>query len=341
LAALMGIFVLGLSVVFAGCSGDTDEPGPQHATPETPTPISVTPSVVTTPTPEPTEFRVAFVNLHNPLFNEDPAVAATFEERLTLVIEELRAFNPDVVGFNEWFKTPALPDVATTLGKELQMEPCFQRANPWYPGQTKEESDRLVDEAGFEEGELILVRSDIYPPLDPCERYVLQPLTSESGEVRIGVHLVIRGPSGFGGDGEVDIFLTHLKGGSDAIRAEQAADFASWVAEERGSGPSIVLVGQDDPLSASNYDAYRAIGLRDAFSTEDVLTCCRVSVVGEQQPMTARNDYLMYDRMQVISAALLGVEPATRVDGSLVYASDHLGIGAVFRVPNRGSAPLP
>jgi hypothetical protein len=44
-----GVMMLGLSALFAGCSGDTDEPGPQHATPETPTPVSVTPSVVTTP----------------------------------------------------------------------------------------------------------------------------------------------------------------------------------------------------------------------------------------------------------------------------------------------------
>jgi endonuclease/exonuclease/phosphatase family metal-dependent hydrolase len=329
--------------VAAACTGDTDGEGPRHATPETATPAITTATPVRTPaTPLPTEFRVAFINLHSPLLQDlgDSAVETTFRQRLKMIIDELRSFDPDVVGFNEWFWTPAFPDVATTLGRELSMVPCWQRANPWYPGQTREQSNALVTQVGFEEGELILVRNT-YLSERTCERYALHPLTSESGEGRIGVHLLIKGPSSFGGNGEIDVFITHLKGGSDAIRAEQAADFARWVVAKRGSGPSIVMVGQDDPASASNYDTYRAIGLRDVFASEDVMTCCRVSVVGEQQPMTARNDYLMYDRMQVISADVLGAEPLKMDDGQLLYASDHLGIKATFRVPPERPGPIP
>jgi len=337
LLAILAVF----SILAASCGDDDDDDtGVRHATPETPTALSSSPTP--TPlaaTPGPTEFKVAFINLHSPLFLDvgSDIAASTFDERLQLIIEELRSFDPDVVGFNEWFWTPDFTDVAATLGRELAMVPCWQRANPWYPGQTREESQQTALDVGFEEGELVLVRNT-YAPDRPCERYVLQPLSTEAGESRIGMHWVIQGPAAFGGEGKIDIFITHLKGGSDTIRAEQAEDFASWVAAQRGSGPSIVFAGQDDPASASNYDAYRAIGLRDVLPGDDVFTCCRASIVGEQAPMTARNDYLMYDRMQPISADLLGVDPRPLAGGSFVYASDHLGIKAVFRVPSSGSS---
>lgn len=341
----MLVFLVALVAValLAACGGDADGDGVRHATPETPTPTTPTPTPIgATPTPPPTEFRVAFINLHSPLLQDlgDDAVEETFNQRLQMILVELRSFDPDVVGINEAFRSTKFPDVLTTIGRELGMVPCFQRANPWLPGQTRDQSNALADQVGFEEGELILVRNT-YQAVRPCERYVLQPLTTESGEGRIGVHWVIKGPRSFGGDGEIDIFITHLKGGTDAVRAQQALDFARWVAEKRGSGPSIVMAGQDDATSASNYDAYRAIGLRDVLTGEDVVTCCRVSVVGEQQPLTARNDYLMYDRMQVISAEFLGERPEPMPDGSLVYASDHLGIKAVFAVPPERSGIIP
>ena len=325
-----------LGLLIAACGGDTDEPGPRHATPETPSPVASPTSIPTAEVEAPTEFRVAFVNLHNPLFQES-AEAPSFEDRLAILIQELKEFDADVVAFNEAFRTTDY-NVITTLGEALAMEPVFARANPWFPDKSEEETKALLEEVGWQEGELLLVRSSLYAVLTPGTSYALSPLSSEAGERRIGLHVVIKGPPSFG---EVDLFVTHLKGGGDAVRAQQAQDFAAWVADQQGSGPSIVFVGQDDPASASNYDAYRAIGLREVFSGDQVPTCCRASLAGEQPPLTAHNDYILYDRMQIAEAILIGAEPTALEDGTLVYASDHNGIGAKFTIPPDRTPYLP
>ena len=121
----------------------------------------------------------------------------------------------------------------------------------------------------------------------------------------------------------------------------QAADFAGWIAETRGRGPSLVMVGQSDPAVPSSYEVFRAIGLRDVFGAgEGIVTCCRAAVVDEQPPLTARTDYLMYDRWQAGSAELFGDQPLEN-HGSLLYLSDHNGIMAIFPIPPERAGAIP
>ncbi|MFN0093757.1 MAG: hypothetical protein ACKVVT_03135 [Dehalococcoidia bacterium] len=317
---------------FAGCGdGDVD---PGRTWPATPTPVAVsqTPALGYEPSPEPPkELRVAFINLLSPLSADATSTVAaeTFEARLAIIIEQLREFRPDVVGFNEASITKQHGSAVTKLAKVLKMEPQYFRANPWLPGQSKEQSDELVKQVGFEEGELLLVRSDRFP-IKQAESYVLNPRSSESGERRIAIHAVLIGPDGVG---DIDVFITHLTGGSDRIIRAQAYDFATMVAKQRGFGPTIAMVGQSDPTAASTYEFYKAIALHDVAGKEPIVTCCRESVRGPQPDLTARSDYLMGGRWPAVTYRVFGDVPAVQDDATLLYASDHNGIIAVFSFP--------
>jgi endonuclease/exonuclease/phosphatase family metal-dependent hydrolase len=324
-AAAMALFALG-----AACGGD-DDVIPDGTPTTTPQPGARTPTA--TPEPDqPSDFKVAFINLFRPVIGEAvPAEAAdTFNERLDALIAQLKEFEPDIVGFNEAFVTKEHGSVIARLQKELRMEAQFARANPWFPGQDKESSDTLVKQLGFEEGELILVRSGRYPILK-AERLALTPRTTEF-EGRAALHVVVKGPAGVG---EIDVFITHLTGGGDALRRAQASDFAVFIAKNRGSGPTFAMLGLSDPGAASPYEFFHAIGLRDVAEKAAIATCCRASLIGEQPPVATRGDFLLYDRWVPTSFKLFGDAPERRKDGTPFYLSDHNGIAAVFPIPSR------
>ncbi len=334
--SVISLFVLVMAA--AGCGSPDDGPG--RIWPPTPTPVIVTPTAtppVEAPAEPPTELRVAFINLLSPLQVDatNTVAAETADERLEIVIDQLREFKPDIVGFNEASVTKTHGSAILKLAKELRMEPQYHRANPWLPGQTREQSDDLVKQVGFEEGELLLVRGDRFP-LKQAEAYILNPRSSESGERRIAIHAIIKGPDGVG---DIDVFITHLTGGGDRVRRQQATDFAVLVARQRGDGPTIAMVGQSDPLANSTYDSYTPIGLRDVARQSPIVTCCRETVIGPQPELTARSDYLMSARLEAGSYQLFGDTPGIRADGRLLYASDHNGIMAVFPLTPKVALP--
>jgi len=331
---LLFVAALLAAVVFAACNRTEQrapEPSRRTAT------VTVSPSpggaTATVPPAPPQQLRVAFVNLASPLPLDagEPVLSDTFEERLAMLIEELRAFEPDVIGFNEASWTQAHGSASAILAKELKMEPFYARANPWFPGQTREQSDALVKQVGFEEGELILVRTDRFP-LVRMEMIDdgLNPRTSETGERRTALHVVIRGPEGIG---EIDLYLTHFTGGGDRVREAQASDFVEWIGETRGEGPIVVMAGGSDPAGASVYTVFEAAGLTDVVPLDEgVGTCCRLSVVGEQEPLTQRTDFLMTDGWMPAWSGLFADEPGQRPDGTPLYASDHNGLLATFEL---------
>src|SRR4029079_2373197 len=96
------------AAIIAAClaqsfAGDGDNPA------SSPTETAPTPSGSTTVTPTTTaaapitELRVAYINLASPISTEvnDTSAADTFDDRLAHVIDDLKAFRPDVVGFSE------------------------------------------------------------------------------------------------------------------------------------------------------------------------------------------------------------------------------------------------
>ena len=332
--AMPGLRALVLAALLAllpSCGGD-DAAGPDAFAPA---PTATTPassgSYTPIPASPPTELRIAFINLMSPVGTDttDTTAADTYEERLNLIIEELRALDPDIVGFNETTITDAHGDTRERLATALKMEPFWLRANPWFPARTREANDAIAKEIGFQEGELILVRSDRFPVIGGMDSHWINPRTSET-EGRIAIHLRVRAP---GSTGEVDIYITHLTGGGEAVRARQAESVASFIRSNRGSGPALFMGDLGDPPASATYEAFAATGFRDPFASTNASTCCRATLSGEQPPLAFRTDYLLAAAWMPTKTGAFAATPATRTDGSSLYASDHIGLFAVFQLP--------
>ena len=317
---------LAMAALAAACSG----PGEYRDPSPSPSPSPVAAATLSPSTDPaalaPTEFRVAFINLMSPvgLDANNTVPGDTFDDRLAAVIDELKAFKPDLVGFNEATVTKAHGGAAAVLARELHMEIQYVRANPWFPGQTRDQNDALAKQIGFEEGDVILSRSAF--PILRAEPKWLNPRTSET-EGRAGFHVVLKGPPSLG---DVDVYITHLTGGGEKIRSQQAQSFASWVTQTRGGGPLVLMGDIGDLPGTATYAVFTAAGLTDLAVDGGAGTCCRESVLGEQPPLTQRTDFLFVANLPNVPIQLFADKPHTRADGSLLYASDHNGLEAVF-----------
>lgn len=328
---LMGALAALVLVATVACGEDGEDDDGAIQPPVTPS-ASVAPDGYTPqPTPEPTELRVAFINLMSPVGTDatNTVAADTFDARLNLIIEELKAFKPDIVGFNEATVTEAHGDAREKLATALKMEPFYLRANPWFPTQTRDANDAIAKQIGFEEGELVLVRSDRFPLIGGVDAHWINPRTSET-EGRVAFHLKVRVP---GATGEVDVYITHLTGG-DAVRARQAESVAEFIRGSRGPGPAIVMGDLGDVPESGAYAALMEVGLQDPFAEAGVATCCRESIVGEQQPLELRTDFLFSAGWLPLETGTIGERPGKQMDGTELYASDHIGLWAVFALPS-------
>ncbi len=333
--ALLALVVL-MGMLAAACGGGGDgevSPG------RTPTLAPTTAPDLGTPTaepPPPAEFKVAFINLQAPISSDANNVLTgeTYDDRLEAIIAQLKELNPDLIAFNEASWTREHGSAISRLAKELKMEFFYARANPWYPGQSREQSDGLVKQLGFEEGELVLSRYKILRG----ETRALNPRTGEPGEQRVALHVVIGVPQPVG---EVDVYVTHLTGGGDRTRRAQASDFATWIGATRGKGPTLVMAGSSDPQAESTYDLYPGLGLHEAGYKLQLGTCCRETPIGEQPPLKLRTDYLMAARWTPLTVRLFADQTVSRPDGTVIYASDHNGILAAFPLAGFANPAIP
>ncbi|MBA4181638.1 MAG: hypothetical protein C0506_13690 [Anaerolinea sp.] len=302
----------------------------------TPTPSFTSPPFTSSPgeaTPAITEFRVAVINMMSPVVVDTANTIAseTYEQRLDLLIEELKILKPDIVAINEWTNTKAHGNPAAKLGKELKMEYQWVRANPWFPGQSKEQNDAIADQIGFQEGEIILSRHRILR----AESKWLTQRTSET-EGRAVLHLVVQAPEPLG---EVEVYITHLTGGGDRVRAAQATSVASIIKETRGKGPLLFVGDLNDVPGSATTQPFVDAGLLDAVGDAPLFTCCRDGIIGELPPLTTRTTHIFASGWAPPQLSVFGDKPRKRADGSFLYPSDHNGLFAIFPVPPREQAP--
>lgn len=318
---------LALASLGAAACGGGDDVQIQRPATSTPAPPSQT------PTPDsaelPTEFRVAFINLMSPISLDSTNTTAsdTFEARLNLVIEELREFKPDLVAFSEATKTNAHGSVEDRLVKELKLESVYIAAKPWYVGLSKEQNAEIAKQVGFQEGELVLVRSDRFPILS-YEKMWLNPRTSEAEGPGV-IHVKVKGPPSLG---EIDVFVSHLTGPDSRVRAQQATSFAQLIKSKKGSGPTIVVGDFGDPAGTPTQQAFLDIGLSDILQESGLQTCCREGLLGEQAPPAERTDYILSSQWMPSALGLFADQPKKQDNGQLLYASDHNGLTASFPI---------
>jgi endonuclease/exonuclease/phosphatase family metal-dependent hydrolase len=316
------------AIAVSRCGGDGD-PVDIITPPQTPTQIAPS-TVVAEPTPNPTEFRVAYINLMSPqtLDATNTVPSDTFEERMAIIVAELKEFRPDVVAFSEVSDSTLHGKAAEILWKELKMEKLYVRAKPWIAGADKATLATLREGLGFEEGELILYNGNRFPNLSGEQKW-LNPRTNEI-EAPAALWLRFKG---LGTLDDIDVFVSHLTGTDSRVRAQQAADFAAYIQAKRGKGPVIVLGDMGDGPDSPTLAALTSIGLEDEFAGIPEFTCCRETVVGEQPVVTVRTDYMLVANWNPSVVDVFADEPAKRADGTLLYASDHNGISAVFPIP--------
>ncbi|HEY4668669.1 MAG TPA: hypothetical protein VIH05_02740 [Tepidiformaceae bacterium] len=330
---LVGLTVLLLTAACGG-NGDPEPPASLTATPEpTPTPGYTSPQEPK----EPSELKVAFINLMSPVTvdTRDPSAAETFDMRLEMIIDDLRAIDPDIVGFNEVSWTKDLGSAAERLAKALRMELQYVRANPWFPGQTQEMSDETVKLTGFDEGELILTK---YPILR-AKSTRLNPRTSET-EGRSALQVVIKGPNG---TGEIDIYITHLTGAPGRVLLGQAEDFARFISDTRADGAALVLADLGAPPDSDVVTVFKTLGFEDfaggGGEAGPIVTCCRDGIIGEKAAVAGRTDYILGIGWEVTAVSTFGFTPRKRADDVVVYSSDHDGI--LVRLLPRAVVPMP
>lgn len=313
--------------LLAACGGDGDGGVRMPTALPSASPSTVAGVSTAEPTAEPGEIRVAMINLGSPVAVDATQNVAgdTYEQRLALIIEELKAFRPDIVGFNEVTTTDKHGSAADRLSRELKLEPIMVRANPWNPEKSREQNDALADQLGFKEGELILTR---FPVVGDAQPTWLNPKTSEF-EGRAALHVRLKGPKA---TGEIDVYITHLTGGGEKVRTAQAASMVQWIEATRGDGPMIVMGDLSDTPETTTYKTFTGIGLKDVGLEANAATCCRESVVGDQAALTLRTDFIFTLKMPIAVVSPFAAKPKQLADGTLLYASDHNGIFAIFPI---------
>lgn len=264
--AVVAAIALGFAASVRGC-GESPVIPDQTLTPVTSTADRTRTPLATPSQQEPiTELRVAYINLMSPISLDanDTTAADTFEQRMEMLIEELKAFKPDIVAFSEAAWTKETGYASERLVAGLRMEPYFVRSNPWFPGQSREDSEALVKLQGFEEGELVLVRSPF--TILEGKRQPLNPRTSES-EGRVALHLAVGAPPPLE---RIDVYVTHLTGGDERLRTLQAESLVSFVESTRGNGPAVIMADLSSTPESLVAATISNAGFVDVFSAFEV-----------------------------------------------------------------------
>ena len=87
-----------------------------------------------------------------------------------------------------------------------------------------------------------------------------------------------------------------------------------------------------DSAGTATQQAFVDIGLSDILEQSGLQTCCREGVMGEQAPLTSRTDYILTSQWMPSALGVFADLPKKLEDGSLLYASDHNGLTAVFPI---------
>lgn len=318
--------VAAASVMFAAACGGSGEPQPRP-TPETsPTPAPSATPIAATPEPR-TTLRIAYINLDSPfpLDPEDTSAADTFEERLANVIEELRELDPDIVAFADVSWSEEDGAAWSVLAAELKMEFQYARSAPWLPNQTKEESDELVAQLGWEEGLLLLSKE----PILSADRHALPGRDSDVGLGEIVLHVSLAAPVAAG---ILHVFIAQLAEDDPELQLDQAQELRAFIDETAPDG-SIVLLGSFGPAESTGVWVLQQqfTDLAEEFRGEFAFhTCCRENVLSIGGGLDVRADFIMTDGWLAEDIVAFGHLPQPRADGSALYVSVRNGLLAVL-----------
>jgi endonuclease/exonuclease/phosphatase family metal-dependent hydrolase len=266
---------------------------------------------------DPGRLRVVTLNVfHGGVFSTWTGDDHDLEARLAMVIDELRALDPDVIGLQEAstgrLRGDVAERVAEALGHHVVRGPVIGVILTWL--------------LGFSEGPAILSRY----PITAWEAHRL-PSCEDWWEPRIVVYAEVKAPGG-----PLPVFSTHTSG--ETCQSERIAEL---VQERRRGRPAIVMgdfnaVESSEPIGALT----GARGFLDAFraANPDAPGPTVWQHVRSPRPTVRRRvDYVFVAPGEHGVPAVLGSRvvvdaPRPGPDGAPLWPTDHYGVLADLRL---------
>jgi endonuclease/exonuclease/phosphatase family metal-dependent hydrolase len=273
---------------------------------------------------------VTFNLLHGGPWSGLIGSGADLDTRLAIVIEQLAALRPDVVGLQEASVGGNRGNVAERLGRALGLE--------WVHAPTTSKVfgvdwlDHTITSAiRFNEGPAVLSR---FPVVH--SEIVALPRCARRLVPRVLLRVAVRAPWGL-----LDVYSTHTSRDDCQVRR-----VAELVLERRGSLPAF-LTGDFNTLERSEaYAELIGAGLVDAFraANPNVIGPTSLQRVDAAEPTASRRiDFVFVvpgttRRVpQVLESRVVLDIPRRRADGTMLWPSDHYGVLAVIEVPTDGA----
>jgi len=262
---------------------------------------------------------VTFNVLHGGPWSSFTGDDLQLESRLALIIEGLRALDPDVVALQESPITRRRGDVAARIAQALGLVHVHARATervvPMHV------LGRLIVGAlGFVEGPAILSRfpiaaTEVYD-LPRCQRWL---------DPRVALRADIQTPAGV-----VAVFSTHTA--RDDCQTRRVAELAG----EPNGRPAVVMGDLNTGETAPALGAFRDHGFVDLFRAANPDTPGSTvwqRIEAPSPTVFRRVDYVFVKagdgrQATAVSARVVLNTPRTRGDGGTLWPSDHYGVFA-------------
>ncbi len=242
-----------------------------------------------TPTPAPAGVVVATLNVRN--------TADRWRERAPLLVEQLVALDPDIVGVQEVRRFPDQARRIARAGGRSAVRKAFKTG-----------PKRLW------EGVAVLSRL----PVTDHARLRLR------GQSRVALRVTVE----LAGGQALDVYDTHLADGDEAVRVAQARRLLAWM-DERPERPA-VLVGDCNSRPGSAPIRVLTGRLRSAYAEVHGSEPRRTVPPGGSGP-GAVLDYVFVNQLVAVLDAGLAFYRPSPADPSL-FPSDHLGLWATLSV---------
>ena len=236
-----------------------------------------------------------------------------------MIIEELRALDPDVVALQESSVTRRRGDVAARIARSLGLAHVQARATERvFPLRLL--GRLIVGALGFVEGPAILSRFPIAATevhdLPRCQRWL---------DPRVALRADVQTPAGL-----VAVFSTHTS--RDDCQTRRVAELA----REPNGRAAVVMGDLNTAETAPALDAFREHGFVDLFRAANPaapgLTVWQ-RIDAPAPTVLRRVDYVFVRpgegrEATAVSARLVLNRPGTREDGATLWPSDHYGVFA-------------
>ena len=261
---------------------------------------------------------VTFNLLHGGPWSSFTGDDLQLERRLAMIIEDLRALDPDVVALQESPVTRRRGDIAARIAQALGLAHVHARATERvFPLRLL--GRLIVGALGFVEGPAILSRfpittSEVYD-LPRCQRWL---------DPRVALRADVEAPGGV-----ISVFSTHTS--RDDCQTRRVAELAERAVEGR---PAVVMGDLNTGETAPALGAFLNHGFVDGFRAANP-TAPGPTVwqrIDAPAPTALRRVDYVFVRAgdgvaaSVVSGRIVLNTPRPRGDGGVLWPSDHYGV---------------